>query len=127
MPDTDGDYLMADTYGEMFADLVDRQARHYERPEIFRILDISRNQFYNVTNPNRTTSGGNPYPFPMEWMVRATREFKDYSLIRTVVRDCGGLFLSPEDIQDLNDVDAQAALDLMKKIVGKARSKRRGF
>lgn len=115
---------MAESYGEQFADMVDEQAKYYDRGELFRRLDISRNQFYNVTNPNRTTSGGNPYPFPTEWMVRATREFKDYSLIKMVAGDCGGIFLSPEDIDDLNDSNAAQVLEVFRGILEHARGKK---
>lgn len=114
---------MSKSYGEIFSDMVDEAAQYEERGQIFRIFEVRRNQFYNVTNPNRQTSGGNPYPFPMEWMVRATREFKNYALVRTVVKDCGGLFLSPDDLKELQDVDAEAALALFKKIVGAAKGK----
>ncbi len=104
---------MADTYGEIFSEIIDRVARHTERPEIFRRLDISRNQFYNVTNPNRTTSGGNPYPFPTEWGVRATREFGDYSWIKMVARDCGCICLTGEDVEKLQEAEG-----VFKKILG---------
>jgi len=112
---------MAETYGEVFADMVDRQAKYEDRASIFRRLDISRNQFYNVINPNRTTSAGNPYPFPTEWMVRATREFKDYELVKMVAKDCGGIFISPEDIEELESSNTEQALEVLHKILGVIR------
>ena len=116
---------MSETYGEAFSDMVDREAKYRDRPDIFRALDISKNQFYNVTNPNRTTSGGNPYPFPMEWMVRATKEFGDYELIRMVAHDCGGLFISPDDVEEMDGPEAERVLEAFKKIVGKIKTKKK--
>ncbi len=107
-------------YGDIFADMIDIQAKYHDRGELFRLLDISRNQFYNVTNPNRTTSGGNSYSFPLEWMVRFTREFKDYSLVRAVAKDCGGIFISFSEIEDLENADAPKVLEALSSIVGKA-------
>ena len=115
---------MADTYGEVFSDMVDRRAKWEERPDIFRKLDISRNQFYNVTNPSRTTSGGNPYPFPTEWGVRATNDFKDYEWIRMVSRDCGCICLTPDDIEELQGTDTEQALTVFQKILGMAKKKK---
>ncbi len=112
-----------ESYGEIFADMIDKQAKFIDRGDIFRRLDISRNQFYNVTNPNRTTSGGNPYPFPTEWIVRATREFSDFSLIKFVATDCGGLFISPEDIEELETANAERVLEIFSKVIGKVRKK----
>lgn len=109
---------MPETYAEVFSDMVDKRAKFEDRPDIFRKLDISRNQFYNVTNPNRTTSGGNPYPFPTEWGVKATREFKDFEWIKLVAKDCGGIFISPDDIEELRDTDPEKALSVFMKILG---------
>lgn len=109
---------MPETYSDSFSDMIDRRAKHEDRPDIFRKLDISRNQFYNVTNPNRTTSGGNPYPFPTEWGVRATNDFKDYEWIKLVNKDCGCICLTPEDIKELNESDPAKALELFQKVLG---------
>jgi hypothetical protein len=108
---------MADCYGEVFAEMVDRVAKYTDRPDIFRLLEISRHQYYNVTNPNRTTSGGNPYPFPTEWGVRATREFKDFSWIKVVARDCGCICLTGEEAEKLQEVYVvfQKVLGMVKK------------
>ena len=114
---------MPETYGEVFAEMIDRRAKHEERSDIFRKLDISKNQFYNVTNPNRTTAAGNTYPFPTEWGVRTTNDFQDYEWIKLVSRDCGGLFISPEDMKELETSDPEAALKLFQKIVGMVKNK----
>lgn len=113
------------SYGEIFADMIDDRAKYDDRGEIFRQLDISRNQFYNCTNPNRTTSGGNPYPFPMEWMVRATREFKQYDLIRAVSKDCGGVFISFDEVKELETSNVANVLDMVKNILGRVCNKKR--
>lgn len=63
---------MPDTYGEFLAELVDDMARYDDRPDIFRRNDISRNHFYNVTNPNRESTSGKPYHCPTEWGVKLT-------------------------------------------------------
>jgi len=111
---------MADTYGEVFSEMVDEQAKYDDRATVFRKLDISRNQFYNVTNPNRQTSAGNSYPFPTEWGVRATREFKDYSWIKMVNKDCDCLCITPEEIEALKSgKDHEETLALLQAIVSK--------
>ena len=108
---------MRETYGELLPDLLDSMARYEERAEIFRRNDISRNHFYNVTNPNRESSGGKPYPCPTEWGVRLTRDSANFVWIKAVAKDCGGLFISPEDIEGLQEVEPEKALEVLKKIV----------
>lgn len=107
-----------ESYGDAFSQMIDRQAKYEDRADIFRKLDISRNQFYNVTNPNRQTSGGNPYPFPTEWGVRATRDFHDYQWIKLVSKDCGCICLTPEDLSELKESDPEKALKIFQKILG---------
>lgn len=109
---------MPESYGEAFSEMIDRIARFEERSDIFRKLQIARNQFYNVTNPNRTTSGGNTYSFPTEWVVAATKEYKDYSMVKMVAKDCGCICLTPDDVKELKSCDAENALLLFQKIVG---------
>lgn len=109
---------MSETYGEVFSDMIDRQARFEDRVDIFRKLDVSRNQFYNVTNPNRTTSADNPYPFPTQWGVRATKEFKDYTWLKLVNKDCGCICITPEDVEELQGSDPEQAIKLFQKIIG---------
>jgi hypothetical protein len=109
---------MNETYGEMLSDLVDDMAKYEERPAIFRRNDISRNHFYNVTNPNRETNSGNRYPCPTEWGVLLTKDSKNYRWIKTVARDCGGIFISPEDIKELNSTNPERTLEVFQKIIG---------
>jgi hypothetical protein len=109
---------MADTYGEMLDKLVDRMAKYDERADIFRRNDIPKGHFYNVINPNKQTSSGNQYYAPIEWMVKLTRDSKDFCMIRKVSKDCGGIFISQEDIKDLNDTAPEKTLSILQKIVG---------
>jgi hypothetical protein len=109
---------MSDSYGEMFDKMIDRAARHDDRVEIFRRNDISRNHFYNVINPNRATSSGNPFYAPIEWMVKLTRDLQDYCMLKKVVRDCGCILITPEDVKELKDSDTEKALTVMQKILG---------
>ena len=109
---------MNDTYGMIFSDMVDRAARYEERSDLFRKLGISRNQFYNVTNPNRETSAGNAYPFPTEWGVRGTAILQDYAWIKAVARDCGCLCITPEELKELKETDPEKALRVFQKILG---------
>ena len=109
---------MPESYAEVFSEMIDRRARHEVRADIFRKLDISRNQFYNVTNPNRTTSGGNPYPFPTEWGIRATNDFKDYAWLKLVAKDCGCICLTPDDISELHASNPDDAIAIFQKILG---------
>jgi len=114
---------MRDTYGLIFADMVDRQARFTPREDLFRRLDISRNHFYNVTNPDRQTAGGNPYPFPTEWGVKGTIVFSDYAWIKAVGRDCGCLVITPDELKELKDSNPKKALSLFQKIIGLVNGK----
>jgi hypothetical protein len=109
---------MSDSYGEMFDKMIDRAARHEERTDIFRRNDISRNHFYNVINPNRSTTSGNPYYAPIEWLVKLTRDLRDYWMLKRIARDCGCLLLTPDDVKELKDSDPEKAIEVFKKIVG---------
>ena len=115
---------MADSYGELLSDLVDSMAAYEKRPDIFRRNDIKRNHFHNVTNPNRESSSGNPYYCPTEWGVKLTRDSREYAWIKTVAKDCRGLFISPEDIEELDTANAEQALAALAKVVGIARKRK---
>jgi len=106
------------SYGESLSDLVDMMARFSEREDIFRRNDIPKGHYYNVINPNRETSSGNPFYCPTEWGVKLTRDSGDFSWIKTVAKDCNGLFVSAEDIKDLNEIEPEKALRLLMRIVG---------
>ena len=109
---------MAETYGELLSELVDDMARYEGRSDIFRRNDISRNHFYNVTNRNRESSSGRPYPCHPEWGVQLTRDAQNFKWIKTVAKDCGGLFVSPDDIKELKETDPEKAISVLQKIVG---------
>ena len=98
--------------------LVDRMAKYDERAAILRRNDIPKGHLYNVINPNKTTSSGNPFYAPVEWVVKLTRDSRDYFMIKKVARDCGGLFISPDDIKELNDSDPEKTLAIIQKIIG---------
>lgn len=110
--------MSKETYGELLSDLIDEMARYEDRPDIFRRCNISRNHFYNVTNPNRRSSSGEPYYCPTEWGVQLTKDSKNFAWIKTVSRDCGGLFISPEDVEELSTADPERVLEAFRKIVG---------
>ncbi|OGP87172.1 MAG: hypothetical protein A2031_08175 [Deltaproteobacteria bacterium RBG_19FT_COMBO_43_11] len=110
--------MSGETYGEMLDKLVDRMAKFDERADIFRRNDIPKGHFYNVINPNRQTSTGNPFYSPIEWLVKLTRDAKDYCMIKKVAKDCGGLFIGPDDVKDLNEAAPEKALTVIQKIIG---------
>lgn len=112
------DLTIRDSYGSIFADMVDRAARFMDRPDIFRLLGISRNHFYNVTNPDRQTSSGHDYPFPTEWGVKGTNQFHDYEWIKAVCNDCGCICITPEERKELKESNPRKAINVFQKIVG---------
>jgi len=114
---------VSETYGELLADLVDELARYEDRAAIFRRNDISRNHFYNVTNPNRESSSGKPYPCPTEWGVQLTRDSGNYQWLKTVARDCKCLLITPEEIQELIDAEPEKALTIFQSILGLVKKK----
>lgn len=115
--------MSKETYGECLADLLDDMAKYEDRPDIFRRCSISRNHFYNVINPNRKSSSGDPYPCPTEWGVRLTRDSQNYKWIKTVARDCGGLFVSPMDVEELNSTEPEKVLEVFRKIIGMTKKR----
>jgi hypothetical protein len=109
---------MANSYGEMLDKIVDRGCKYDDRADIFRRNDIPKGHFYNVINPNRNTSSGNPFYTPIEWMVKLTRDLKDYCMVKKVVKDCGCICITPDDIKELQSCDPERAIEAIKKIVG---------
>lgn len=109
---------MSKTYGEMLSDLIDEMARYDERASILRRNDIPKGHLYNVINPNRTTTSGNPFYAPIEWMVKLTRDGACYDMVKRVAKDCKCIVLSPDDIKELNESDPGKALDVFQKIIG---------
>jgi predicted DNA-binding transcriptional regulator AlpA len=120
------DLTMRDSYGSIFADMVDRAARFMDRPDIFRLLGISRNHFYNVTNPDRQTSSGHDYPFPTEWGVKGTNQFHDYEWVKAVCNDCGCICITPEELKELKDSNPRKAINVFQKIIGLVSREKKG-
>lgn len=117
---------MSETYGEMLDKMVDRAARFDDRADIFRRNDVPKGHFYNVINPNRTTSSGNPFYTPIEWMVKFTRDFRDFIMLKRVAKDCGCILITPDDIKELETTNPEDAIEALRKIVGKINEKGRG-
>jgi hypothetical protein len=109
---------MSKTYGEMIGDLVDRICKFDDRAAVMRRNDIPKGHFYNVINPNRETTSGNPFYTPIEWMVKLTRDAKDYCMLKKVAKDCDCILITPEDIKELNSTDPAAALAIIQKVIG---------
>ena len=107
-----------ETYGETLSDLVDEMAQFEERAGIFRRSQISRNHFYNVTNPNRESSSGKPYYCPTEWGVTLTRDSKNFKWIKTVAKDCDCIIITPEEIEKLQEANPEETIQLFQSILG---------
>jgi hypothetical protein len=114
---------VAETYGELLAELLDELAKYEDRAAIFRRNDISRNHFYNVSNPNRESSSGKPYPCPTEWGVQLTRDSENYSWIKTVARDCKCICVTPAELEALKESNPEEALDIFRSILGLVNKK----
>ncbi len=118
---------MSETFSGIFVAMIDRAARYMDRSEIFRKLEISRNQFYNVTNPNRLTQKGERYHFPAKWGIRATNKLKnedgdrDLAWIRAVCSDCEGMFISKEEIKELQGENPEKVLKGFLKLIERVK------
>ena len=115
---------MSDTYGEMFDKMVDRMAKYDDRAAIFRRNDIPKGHFYNVINPNKVTSTGNPFYAPIEWLVKLTRDAKDYCMIKRIAKDCGCILITQDEIAELQGSDPGKALEIMQRVIGLIQEKR---
>lgn len=109
---------MSDSYGEMIDKHVDRMVKFDERADILRRNDIPKGHFYNVINPNKITSGGNPFYAPIEWMVKLTRDSKDFCMLKKVVKDCGAICITPDEVEELKGSDPERALAIIQKVLG---------
>jgi hypothetical protein len=110
--------MSLETYGEMMDKLVDRMAKYDERADIFRRNDIPKGHFYNVINPNRQTTAGNPFYTPVEWLVKLTRDAQDYCMLKKVNKDCGCICITPDDVKELQNTDPAEALIVIQKVLG---------
>lgn len=106
------------TYGQILRKMVNRMCKYAQREEVFRRNDIPVGHWYNVINDNKRTSGDRKFYCPTEWGVSITRDSRDYEWARTVAKDCGGLFVSPEDIKEMKETDPLKALKLFQRIIG---------
>jgi hypothetical protein len=109
---------MSDSYGEMLDKLVDRMAKFDERSDIFRRNDIPKGHFYNVINPNRQTTSGNPFYTPIEWLVKLTRDAQDYCMLKKIAKDCDCILITPDDVKELHSTDPAEALAVIQKVIG---------
>jgi len=113
--------MSGDTYGEVLADMVDEICRFENRADVFRKNDISKGHYYNVINPNKTSSSGTQYCCPTEWGVRLTNSSQNYRWLKAVTRDCNCILITPADVSELKSSDPEKALAVMMKIVGMVR------
>lgn len=86
--------------------------------EALEELNIPKGHFYNVINPNKITSGGNAFHTPLEWMVKLTRDSKDFGMLKKVNRDCGAICITPDDVEELKGADPEKALLIIQKVLG---------
>ncbi len=119
-----------ETYGEMFGDLIKRQAKFSSVEDVLRIMSIPYGHYRKVINPNNRTNGDNPYYQPVEWLVIATNHSArqeadgvpgDYSMIKKIAKDTRGVYLSPLDLKELKASLSTAAPDILavlQKIAG---------
>ena len=114
---------MADTYGEILADLVDEICKYDDRVDVMRRNEIPKGHYYNVINPNKKTSGDRPFYCPTEWGVKLTRDSHIYSWIKTVNKDCGCLCLTPDDIGKIRDAKPEETLELFQQVIGIVKNK----
>jgi hypothetical protein len=107
------------TYKEHLKVLVKKVAEKYGAVgEAFRRNDIPKGHFYNVINPNRQTTSGNPFYTPIEWLVKLTRDAQDYFMLKRIAKDCGCILITPIDIKELKTTDPSAALDVIQRVLG---------
>ena len=112
--------MSAETYGQILSEVIDDMCKTRDRSDVMRICGILLGHYYNVINPDKKTSGGNPFCCPAEWAVAATKESKNYKLLETIVKDCGCALLTPDDIQRLKGVNVlDNTLHVIKDLAGK--------
>lgn len=114
--------MSGDTYGELLADAVDRACQYEERADVFRRSGIKKGHYYNVINPDRKSTSGDPFHCPTEWVVAVTNLSKDFTVIKAISKDCGCILLTPEDLEELNGAEnPEKTLNMFIKIIGKAK------
>lgn len=129
MKNSKGKLMGGETYGEILEVVVDDMCRTHDRGDVFRRLGILKGHYYNVINPNKTTSSGNSFCCPVEWAVKATKESGNYLLLETLASDCGCVLLTPKDIselkqiKDMKDFSCITAIlnmvqNIIKKVIG---------
>lgn len=107
------------TYKEHIRHLIKiLKEKHGSVESALEAVNIPRGHFYNVINPNRKTTSGNPFYAPIEWMVKLTRDGSDYCMLKKVVKDCGCILITPTDIKDLKDTDTDKAVSILQRILG---------
>ena len=94
------------------------------RSQLFRRNNIPADYWYKVTSDTARNSSGNPYYFPTEWGIALTNATQSFDWIKTVADDCGGFFISPEDLAGLEDAEPEKALKLFQKIIGVVKKRR---
>jgi hypothetical protein len=110
-----------DFYGFLIEKLVHRGMRFEEQSDIFRKTGIPKNSYHNVINPNRFSSGkdenGNPKPYETSvgWVVRLTNYFEDYWAVKVIAKDCNGVFLSNDEIEELAQIPP---VEIVQKLLG---------
>ena len=105
-------------YKDILVELVDTIAKYDDRAAIFRRNDIPRAHFYNVTNDDRLSSSGKPYHTPLEWVVKLTRDAKNYCMLKKIAKDCDCILITPDDVKELKSCDPAEALAIIQKVVG---------
>lgn len=64
------------------------------------------------------TSTGNPFYTPVEWMVKLTRDSKDFCMVKKVAKDCGCICITPDEVSELKGSNPEKALQILQKVIG---------
>ena len=116
--------MAEDTYGEMFGEMIRRMLKYESQGDIFRRCGIRKRHYYSVINPNAKTSGENCFTMPLEWLVTATNDSRDFQMIKQVARDCRGFFIAEEEVENLDPESSEQVLEGLKQIIGKIKERK---
>lgn len=101
-------------YGRYFKSMVDHLAVYMPRADVFKEHKIPINYFYKVINLNARTPSGNQIYSPIEWLVKLTRNSKNYCMAKKVAKDIGCVLLTPDEISDIKNILMESAPDPVK-------------
>ena len=114
---------MKENLGSILASEVKNLTKFKDQGEVLESLELKKSRFYDITNPNRLSSSGQPFEFPARIAVDMATKHGRYALVKKIGLMSGCIVITPEEVDGLREnIDGHIrTITLFNTLVGIAK------